>query len=202
MSSFESISELNKPLENCTQKEFFTIETIAELNNTSYLFLRSNYYMLVISKIKPKNRNLFVQLLLSGDIHPNPGPPQVSQLSNIWKPFEKSGLHFIHININSLIPKIDEIKSIAYSTNAAIIGITESKLDEPVTNSELHINNYVLIRNDRNRKGGGVTCYVREDINFTQKFIFNDDIENIFINIKLNLLLLAFPIDHLINPNS
>ena len=143
--------------------------------------------MLVISKIKPKNYVLFcqAQLLLSGDIHPNPGPPQASKFDNIWKPFAKSGLHFIHININSLIPKIDEIRSIAYSTNAAITGITESKVDESVTNSELNINNYVLIRNDRNRKGGGVACYIREDINFTQKFVFNDKIENIFIGILL-----------------
>ena len=108
---------------------------------------------------------LQVLLLLSGDIHPNPGP----QLDNLWTPFEKSGLHFVHININSLLPKIDEIRSIAYNTNAAIIGITESKLDESVTNSEIDIDNYVLIRNDRNRKGGGVACYIRDDINFTRK---------------------------------
>ena len=123
-------------------------------------------------------------LLLSGDINPNPGP-QTPQSDNTWTPFEKSGLHFIHININSLIPKIDEIRSIAYRTNGAIIGITESKLDDSVTNSEIDIDNYVLIRNDRNRKGGGVACYIRKDINFTQKSVFNNEIENIFIDILL-----------------
>ena len=99
--------------------------------------------------------------------------------------FKKGGLHFIHININSLIPKIDEIRSIAQNTNAAVIGITESKLDETVHNSEINIENYVLIRNDRNRKGGGVACYIREDINFTEKNIFKNDIEHIFIDILL-----------------
>ena len=146
MSSFEINSKLNRPLENCTQKEFFTIETIKELNNTSMLFLKSNYYMLVISKIKPKNHFLFfrIQLLLSGDVHPNPGP-QVPQFAKTWAPFKKSGLHFIHININSLLTKIDEIRSIALNTNAAVIGITESKLDESVMNSEINIDNYILI---------------------------------------------------------
>ena len=39
-----------------------------------------------------------------------------------------STLHFLHININSLLPKIDELKCTANKTKAAIIGITESNL--------------------------------------------------------------------------
>ena len=38
-------------------------------------------------------------------------------------------MHFLHININSLLPKTDELKCIANKTKAAIIGIMESKLD-------------------------------------------------------------------------
>ena len=130
---------------------------------------------------------LLILLLISGDINPNPGPPgpHVPQFDNKWEIFKKSGLHLIHININSLIPKIDEIRSIAKKTNAAVIGITESKLDETVHNSEIDIENYVLIRNDRNRKGGGVACYIRKDINFTEKSIFKNDIEHICIDILL-----------------
>ena len=41
-----------------------------------------------------------------------------------------SGL--IHLNINSLFPKIDELQHIANSSNAAVIGISESKLDGSV----------------------------------------------------------------------
>ena len=112
-SSSEINTKRNRPLENCTQKEFFTIETIQDSNYVSELFLKTNFYMLAISKIKYKNHFSFFQLLLllSGDINPNPGP-QTLQPDNIWTPFKKSGLHFIHININSLIPKIDEIRSL------------------------------------------------------------------------------------------
>ena len=54
------------------------------------------------------------------------------QCLNEWNIFKSRGLHFIHININSLLPKIEELRIIAKSTNAAIIGISESKLYESV----------------------------------------------------------------------
>ena len=73
-------------------------------------------------------------LLLSGDVSLNPGPvhrsPDIS--STIWEPLNKNGLHFLHININSLLSKKDEIGCIGNKTKAAIIGITESKLDHTV----------------------------------------------------------------------
>ena len=69
-----------------------------------------------------------------------------------------------HININSLLPKIDELRAIAYSTKLSVIGITESKLDDTVTNAEISIEGYDVLRCDRNRRGGGVTCYIRDDL--------------------------------------
>ena len=33
-----------------------------------------------------------------------------------WKNFKKKGLHFIHININSLLPKIDELQHLIKTT--------------------------------------------------------------------------------------
>ena len=39
-------------------------------------------------------------------------------------------MHFIHMNINSLFPKIDEVRYTANITNASIIGIGETKPDQ------------------------------------------------------------------------
>ena len=89
------------------------------------------------------------------------------------------------MNINSLLPKIDELKSIAKSTNAAVIGISESKLDKTIFNAEISIEGYDIIRKDRNRNGGGVACYVRNDICYNSKQVLQDDIENIFIDLLL-----------------
>ena len=50
---------------------------------------------------------------------------------------KKWGMHFIHININSLVLKIDELRYIANITNSSIIGISETKLLETILPSEL-----------------------------------------------------------------
>ena len=49
--------------------------------------------------------------------------------SNEWNVFKSKGLHMIHLNINSLLPKIDQLRYTANSSNAAVIGLSESKLD-------------------------------------------------------------------------
>ena len=47
-----------------------------------------------------------------------------------WTVLKSKGLHLIHLNINSLLPKIDELRYIANSSNVPVIGISKSKLDE------------------------------------------------------------------------
>ena len=93
-------------------------------------------------------------ILLSGDISLNPGPTHQHKLHclNEWKISKSRGLHFIHLNINSLLPKIEELLIIAKSTIAAIIGISESKLDESVLEPEIEIVDYKILRCDRNRQ--------------------------------------------------
>ena len=58
--------------------------------------------------------------------------------------FEK-GLHFLHISTNSLLPKIEELKCIVNKTKAAIIGITESKLDHTVPDLEVNLPGYDIL---------------------------------------------------------
>ena len=72
-----------------------------------------------------------------------------------WKAFNKRGLHLIHLNINSLLSKIDELREIARKTRATFIGITESKLDGSVLDGEINIDGYELVRSDQNRHGRG-----------------------------------------------
>ena len=75
---------------------------------------------------------------------------------NIWEPLNKKGLHFLHIN--SLLPKIGELKCIANKTKAAITGVTESKLDHTVTDLKVNLPGYDILRCDKIRNGGGVAC--------------------------------------------
>ena len=102
-----------------------------------------------------------------------------------WLPFKKRGLHLLHLNINSLLSKIEELREMAKVTRAAIIGISESKLDDSVLDGEVNIEGYDIVRSDRNRHGGGVACYIRSDISFNVRTDFSADIENIFFDMLL-----------------
>ena len=102
-----------------------------------------------------------------------------------WAIFKKKGMHFIHINVNSLLPKIHEIRNIAYKTNATIIGITETELNVDIYDNEGNIMGYDIIRQDRNRHGGGVACYVKKDRAYNIRSNLIQSCENIFVELLL-----------------
>ena len=102
-------------------------------------------------------------LLLSGDITLNTVPTPNSLSQSLWKPFENKDLHFLHLNIDSILPKLDELKTMGGNTKAVIIGITESKIDNSTSDSEVEILGYWILRCGRNRNGGGFACYNRQD---------------------------------------
>ena len=118
--------------------------------------------------VQSKKSNIIpVYLLLCEDIHPCPGPSiNRSGENSGYKCFEKNGLHFVHLNIRSLLLKRGELRIIARNTRAACICITETWLDETVFDSEIQIQNYSIRRKDRNRHGDGVCIYVRTDLAF------------------------------------
>ena len=125
-------------------------------------------------------------ILLSGDISLNPGPNQdLHDFEDKFEPFQKRGLHFLHINVNSLLSKIDKLRDIVGHTKPAILGITESKLDGSATNQEVNISGYSILRNDRNRNGGSVACYIRSNICFNSRNIFSNSIEHIFFDLLI-----------------
>ena len=111
-------------------------------------------------------------LLLSGDINLKPGPytdilpfsnsslfinySRNSLASNDENPdieksknFKKKGLHFVHININSLPPKIDELRHFAKTTDASVVGFSKTKLDNSISFTEIEIEGYKLLGLDR-----------------------------------------------------
>ena len=50
---------------------------------------------------------------------------------------------------------------------------------------QIQIENYDLIHSDRNRHGGGVACFIRNDLSYNTKSFLPSEIENIFIEIFL-----------------
>ena len=89
----------------------------------------------------------------------------------------------MHLNINGLLNKIDKLCYIARSSNATVIEITETKLDNTVYKSEVTVDGFNIVWNDRNRNGGAVAYYIRKNICFNRKTCISDNIENIFIDL-------------------
>ena len=130
--------------------------------------------------------SLSIFLLLSGDISVNPGPSQYLQGNdNKFEPFHKHGLHFLHINVNTLLWKFDEFRDILSHTKPAIFGITESKLDSFVSDQKVNINSYSILRSDRDRNGRVVACYVRADLCFNSGNVFSNSIEHVFFYLRI-----------------
>ena len=70
-------------------------------------------------------------------------------------------------------------------SNAAIVGIGETKLDDSISSSEIEIKGYDLLRLDQSHRGGSVACYIKKSLAYNYKEKFGKRTENIFIGIFL-----------------
>ena len=98
----------------------------------------------------------------------------------------QKGLHFLHANVRSLIPKIPEIRLLLSRTKTAVFAATETWLDSSINDGEIHIPGYNVVRRDRNRNGGGVALFIRDDISFNPRpDLTVDGIEGLWIELLL-----------------
>ena len=59
-----------------------------------------------------------------------------------------NGLKCYHININSLLPKIDELRHILSTLDVHCLSVNETWLDPSISSNEINISNFSLFRND------------------------------------------------------
>ena len=179
---------LNTILRNSPTKELFTTEVLRITYKINEFSADMYVKLFTISKMKNKYNRLYLRmvLILSGDIELNPGSVERNQIKNEnFEVFDNEGLHFMHLNINGLLNKLDELRYTARSPNTAVIGITETKLGNTVYDSEVRVDGYDIVPNDRNINAGGVACYIRNNICFNRKNCLSDNVENIFIDLLL-----------------
>lgn len=98
------------------------------------------------------------KLAQGNDVESNPGPLD----------YDNSYFRVLYVNIRSLTShplKMHELLHIVDLTKPAVIGIGETFLDPSVDPKKLKIVGYSEpIRKDRNRGGGGVMAYIRNDL--------------------------------------
>ena len=95
-------------------------------------------------------------LMLSGDIELDPGP------------IIDKALSVSHINAQSMLNKLDLIA--VELGDFDVITVSETWLDQSITNSSITISGYQEpIRLDRNRHGGGVAIYFKQNVPFIER---------------------------------
>ena len=81
-----------------------------------------------------------------------------------------------HLNLRSMINKHDLLKIQMKTMGIDLLTFSESWLNENVENNLIHINDYNVVRNDRNwrdtntsspKRGGGVGAYIHNSLNFS-----------------------------------
>ena len=92
-----------------------------------------------------------------------------------------------NLNINSIPNKFEQVKFLI-KDKFDILLITETKLDSTFPETQFLIPGFSkLFRKDRNRHGGGLLLYIREDIPSKElhRHTFSENIEGIFVEINL-----------------
>ena len=98
----------------------------------------------------------------------------------------------MHLNVRSLLHKLSEINRFTSTCRPAIISILETRLDDTVTawlddtvtDNEIQIEGYNVIRKDRDRQGGGVCTYIRQDLAFSERQdLRKDNLEAVWVEI-------------------
>ena len=71
-------------------------------------------------------------------------------------------LKIFHLNVNSLRNKLPDVTALLKFVD--ILCMTESKLDDSFPNAQFSVDEFKIVRRDRNEHGGGIFCYVRSVI--------------------------------------
>ena len=92
------------------------------------------------------------------------------------------------LNIFSLLPHIDELRVLVADEKPHVTGINEKQIDNAIDDSHIAaVDEYDVIRKDRNSVGAGVACYVHKSVDFKRC----DDFINLILKQSQQKLKLA-----------
>ena len=118
-------------------------------------------------------------------------PPDVASSSSLETSFIIDDLMNInntfmnHLNCRSLLPVVDQLRAVFQAnSNAILIAITETRLNEDNADVEVHVDVYTIERKDRGTLGGGVAIYVKNGARYIRTDLELSDIEAIGVELK------------------
>lgn len=80
---------------------------------------------------------------------------------------KENNLKVGHVNVRSLLPSFNKIKTLINNLELDILGVSESWLTKNTTDADIHIQNFNFFRVDRETRGGGIGVYIRSDVEAT-----------------------------------
>ena len=84
--------------------------------------------------------------------------------TEIYNRKQNKGVKIGHLNIRSLLKKIDEIKILIHQNSFDILAISETWLSDKIPNELVNIPGLNVYRKDRPSHGGGVLIYIKETL--------------------------------------
>lgn len=123
---------------NCTLKNTFSRLTLpVTTSNLVMIPIQPNTVAPVLSPRPPLNTNTFKS---------------------------RNGLGLIHLNIRSLIHKLDYVNVLMQQTNPDILILSETWLKKSIKDCDVALDGYTLFRVDRAGRGGGVAVYIKSGL--------------------------------------
>ena len=96
---------------------------------------------------------------------------------------KKKGIKFAHLNVHSLIGKIDEFRHLCGDI-FDVLCVNETLCDHTISDDELELEGYNILRCDRKRDGGGVAVYIKDQFNFKRRLDLCDNtVECIWVEV-------------------
>ena len=97
----------------------------------------------------------------------------------------KKGTTLIHLNVRSLLPKLEELKFYLTNKKIQVLSVNETWLNSSIAYNEIAIPGFSIFRRDRSKGShGGVALYVRSELqSFLMIYLYDEIVESVFVKI-------------------
>ena len=85
------------------------------------------------------------------------------------------GLRICYLNVRSLVNKIDEMQVFCETHQKHVLSLNETWPYSSISNSEIQLPGYSLVRRDKTHRNGGVLIYVSSNLNYKVIQEFEND---------------------------
>ena len=117
-------------------------------------------------------------------VSPSSCSPGLTQ-SKVCAPLSsRSDLTILSSNCRSLVKNLDSIRAFVSTHKPSVFALCETWLDSSISDCEIFIPEYCIVRRDRNRRGGGVLCYIHESTPIISTFS-HSSLEFLFVEVSL-----------------